>query len=125
MFNFIFKSATYYILWKKFKKQIVTVLISISMVLIINSIYSDLYEVLKVNTKESLIYLFTVKWLLISIIVFFNIYKLLKTEIIEENEVRTFDFEIKNSSNLYKNLNVHRSTTDILLSKYEKKNNNE
>ena len=84
MFNFIFKTATYLLIWKKFKTQIVSIFVSILLVWLIFGIYDDLIKIFELEDTISLLYLLAGKWLLIFIIVFYNIgiFKLLKKDII-------------------------------------------
>ena len=76
MLNLIFKSSFYYIIWNKFKENITTIAASLIAIAIIFIIYSDLYDILKVSNKNSLILLFALKWFLVLVIISFNIYKL-------------------------------------------------
>lgn len=124
MFNFLFKSATYYLIWKKFKQQIILVVLSALLISIISSIYIDLYNVLKIDAKESLIYLFLIKWFLISLIIALNIYKIYKVNVNKE-EIEPEDIILIEESELEKNLKKYRSTTDVVLDKYKDKEQQE
>lgn len=95
MFSFLFRSATYFLLWKKFQKQIITITISIILLSLVFSIYDDLYEILKVSDKDSLIWLLLFKWFIVLLIIGFNIYKLKKVKLddTEKQEICHIDEE--------------------------------
>lgn len=125
MFGFLFRSATYYILWQKFQKQIVMIILSIILISITLGVYDDLFKVLKVSNKDSLVLLLLAKWLIISSIIGFNIYKLKQIKL-EDNEKRElFDENIKNnkiypkkSQEFLDKRNKLLTTTDVILKKY-------
>lgn len=129
MLGFIFKSGTYYLLWQKFKKQIITLLVSVGLVLIIMGVYNDLFSVLKISNKESILYLLLLKWFLIVSIVGFNILmlrrlstkefkKAMKTEAAKETKQikppLTQEEKILQKEKLL-------TTTELILAKYAKK----
>lgn len=125
MFNFIFKSATYYILWQKFSKQIILISLSVVLICLILGIYDDLYKVLKVSNKDSLLGLLLTKWLIITLIIGFNIYRLKQIKVEDKNEV--IDAIKHDEEKIYpkKTTDVLRkkdllSTTDVILKKYTK-----
>jgi len=126
MLKFLFKTTAYYIIWKKFQKQIILLVISIFLIGLIGSIYDDLFKVLKVTNKESVGILLFMKWFFISLIVVYNIYTFRKTTIeskdtiitkIEEGEHRVFP---EKSQDILKKEKL-LSSTDFILKKYEKK----
>ena len=122
MFNFIFKTATYLLIWKKFKTQIVSIFVSILLVWLIFGIYDDLIKIFELEDTISLLYLLAGKWLLIFIIVFYNIgiFKLLKKDI-EENDMFVKEeivLPIKSQEVLEKKDIL--TTTDLILKKYSK-----
>jgi len=125
MFSFLFKSATYFILWKKFQKQIILIVLSLIVIVIIISIYDDLFTVLKVSNKDTLVGLLLMKWCLISLIVGFNIHKLKQVKL-EESEKKEIFEDAKNDEKIYptksqKILNKKEkltTTTDVILKKY-------
>ena len=57
MLNLIFKSSFYYMIWNKSKTQIITIAVSIALIMLIGSIYDDLYKVVKISSKDDLILL--------------------------------------------------------------------
>lgn len=125
MFSFLFKSATYFILWKKFQKQIITIVISIILVLLISSVYDDLYEILKISNKDSLIWLLLFKWFIVSVIIGFNIYELKRIKL-DDNEKQEFyhideesqkDYPKKSQKVLRKKKLI--TITDLIMKKYE------
>ncbi len=93
MFGYIFRTGTYYLLWKKFKKQLITLIISAILLILIFSIYNDLFIVLKIANKESVIGLLFLKWFLVISIVVFNIFNFKRIKIekaeLEHQEVKT------------------------------------
>lgn len=127
MFSFLFRSATYYIIWKKFQKQIILVVLSLIAISVISSVYEDLYKVLKVSNKDALVGLLLFKWFLITLIIGFNIYKLKQVKLDEDEKHQIFDEE-KKPQKIYpkKTQEVLRkkekliSTTDLILKKYTK-----
>lgn len=127
MFSFLFKGATYYIIWKKFQKQIILLVLSIITITIVSSVYDDLYQVMKVGQKESLVGLLLIKWFLISCIIIFNIYKLKqvklddseKDEIFEDTKESTKIYPKKSQDILNKKTKL-TTTTDVILKKYVK-----
>ena len=70
----MFRTGTYYVLWQKFRKQITTLLVSALLIIVILGIYNDLFSVLKISNKESVLWLLLIKWSLIMLIVLFNIF---------------------------------------------------
>jgi len=125
MFNFIFKTGTYLFIWKKFKTQIVSILVSILLVWLIFGIYDDLVKIFELKDTSTLLYLLAGKWFFIFVIVFYNIrmFKSVKKDI-EESE--TFVAEkvvlpIKSQEVLEKKDIL--TTTDLILKKYKNENN--
>lgn len=123
MFGFIFRSTTYYILWKKFSKQIILIALSIFFIVLIEKIYDDLFVLLKVSNKESLIGLFLFKWTVILIVLVYNIYKLKKVQLSkEEKDEILYLSEAEYPQEVKELLEKKKltSTTDILIKKYKK-----
>lgn len=125
MFNFIFKTATYLLIWKKFKTQIVSILVSILLVWLIFGIYDDLVKIFEFEDTSSLLYLLAGKWFFTFIIVFYNInmFKSLKKDI-EENDMFVEEkivLPIKSQEVLEKKDIL--TTTDLILKKYKNVNN--
>ena len=119
----MFKTTTYYILWKKFNKQIILIGLSLVLIGITHIIYQDLFQLLKVAHKESLIWLFAVKWALILSILFYNVKKLKQTKLDEEEKAQIFETKPepppKHTHELLDQQKL-TSTTDILIKKYKK-----
>ncbi len=67
MLKLLFKTSAYYIIWQKFKKQIILILTSIILIGFIGINYEDLFKVLKVTSKDSIGLLLFTKWFLIFI----------------------------------------------------------
>ena len=103
MFKFIFKSALYSFLIKKYKQEILTTLKAIFSLILIVFAYADIVDlIIALDRKDLLIYLLLTKWLLIlSIlyILFRNIKSLLKATIDKVNEEVKIDDEINKSAN--------------------------
>lgn len=123
MFSFLFRSATYYIIWKKFQSQIILIVLSLIAVSIISFIYDDLYKVLKVSNKDSLVGLLLLKWFLISLIIGFNIYKLKQVKLEDEEKKEIFEEKSKEKDLPKESKKVLKkkklmSTTDLVLKKY-------
>lgn len=126
MVKLLFKTTAYYVIWQKFRKQIILVSLSIILIAFIGLIYEDLFKVLKVTNKESVGYLLFFKWLFISIIVLFNIYVLRKTKIdlkehdIKKNIDERFQSYSEKEKEILKKKEELITTTDLILRKYEK-----
>jgi len=123
MFSFMFKTTTYYILWKKFNKQIILIGLSLVFIGIIHIIYQDLFQLLKVAHKESLVWLFAIKWILIVLILIYNIKKLKQTKLNDEEKAQIFEDqkqELPKQTQDLLNKEKLISTTDILVKKYKK-----
>mgnify|MGYP000609612433 CR=1 FL=1 len=126
MLKFFFKTTAYYIIWKKFKSQIILFVVSIFLIGLIGSIYDDLFKVLKVTNKESVGILLFIKWFLISLIVVYNLYTFRTTTIESKDEIMTKMKESDSSIFPKKSQEVLKkekilSSTDYILKKYEKK----
>jgi|AMQJ01.1.fsa_nt_gi thiol:disulfide interchange protein len=129
MLGFIFRSGTYYLLWQKFKKQIITLLVSVGLVLLILGIYNDLFSVLKISNKESVLYLLLLKWFLILFIIGVNVLMLRRLSTKEFKESIKKE-EAKKSKEVKLPLTQQEkllqkekllTTTDLILAKYAKK----
>ncbi len=126
MLGFIFKSGTYYLFWQKFKKQIITLLVSFGLVLLILGIYNDLFSVLKISNKESILYLLFLKWFLIVSIVGFNVFMLRKfstkefKKAIKIEETKQAKPPLTQEKKLLQKEKL-LTTTDLILAKYAKK----
>ncbi|MDD2384591.1 MAG: hypothetical protein PHN18_10415 [Sulfurospirillaceae bacterium] len=123
MFTFLFKTTTYYILLKKFRHQIILVILSLIAISFINGIYEDIYKVAKVSNKENLFTLLLIKWFLVLCIVGYNLYKLKQIKLSDEEKKEILTSEPKSySPSIQKLLEKETllSTTDIILEKYKK-----
>lgn len=86
MLNLLLKTGTYYVLWQKFRGQLLMLFISLMLIVMILGIYNDLYSVLKITNKDSVLLLLLLKWSLILLIVGVNIYSLKKIKIKDVKE---------------------------------------
>ncbi|MAD41918.1 MAG: hypothetical protein CL623_05950 [Arcobacter sp.] len=121
MFNLLFKTTAYYVIWKKFKKHILLILSSIFLIGFIGIVYDDLFQVMKVKDKDMLGTLLFFKWFLIMIIIAINIYILRKTKIdVKEVELSNISNEKQNEKIIMKKGELF-STSDLILKKYEKR----
>ncbi len=111
------RSATYYILWKKFQKQIKVLIISALILFVISFIYQDLFNLLKINDKDMLLPLALTKWSLVLIVIVFNIYyfKNIKVEIEEKEKKKIYPDISQNTIDKKEIL----TTTDLILKKYK------
>ncbi len=123
MFGFLFKTTTYYVLFKKFRHQIGLVIISMIGIGLINGIYEDIYKVAKVSNKENLFALLLIKWFLVLCIVGYNLYKLKQITLSDEEKKEILATEPKSYSPTIQKIlekETLASTTDIILEKYKK-----
>jgi UDP-N-acetylmuramyl pentapeptide phosphotransferase/UDP-N-acetylglucosamine-1-phosphate transferase len=125
MFNFLFKTGTYLLIWKKFKTQIISILFSILFIWLIFGIYDDLIRIFELKDTSILLSLLAGKWFFIFIIVFYNIriFKTLKQDIKENDKFveEKIDLPIKSQEVLEKKDIL--TTTDLILKKYKNENN--
>ena len=123
MFTFLFKTTTYYILLKKFRHQIILVILSLIAIAFINGIYEDIYKVAKVSNKESLFPLLLIKWSLVLCIIGYNFYKLkqIKLSNEEKKEILAYDDSKPYAPTVQKLLDKETllSTTDLIIKKYK------
>lgn len=125
MLKLLFKTTAYYIIWQKFKKQILLVLCSIILISIIGLIYDDLFQVFKVNNRDSVGVLLFFKWFFICLIIWFNIYILRKTKVdlkeleISEEKKEFFSNYSKHEQEILKKKEDLISTSDLILKKYK------
>lgn len=125
MFNFLFKSGTYFFIWKKFKTQIISIFISIFLIWLIFGIYNDLIEIFELKDTNILLSLILGKWLLVISIIFVNIkvFKSVKkssnNENFEEKEVTILPLK---SQEILSKKDI-LTKTDLILKKYEKNEN--
>ena len=122
MFSFIFKTGTYFFIWKKFRANIISILISILFIWLIFGIYDDLIRIFELKDTSILLSLLAGKWFFIFIIVFYNIriFKTLKQDI-KENDMFVEEkivLPVKSQEVLEKKDIL--TTTDLILKKYKK-----
>ena len=72
MFSFIFKTTTYLLIWKKFKTQIISILVSILLIWLVFGIYDDLVKIFELSDTNTLLNLKLGKRLLLFVMVFYN-----------------------------------------------------
>ncbi|DAB34034.1 MAG TPA: hypothetical protein CFH82_07415 [Sulfurospirillum sp. UBA12182] len=123
MFGFLFRSTTYYLLWKKFSKQIILIGLSLLFLILVEKIYDDFFDLMKVSNKESLVGLFIAKWIIVLIVLIYNIVKLKQVKLSEEEKIKILETSDPEYSQEVKELLEKKqltSTTDILIKKYKK-----
>lgn len=126
MFGFVFRSATYFIIWKKFRTQIISIAISLIAIVIIINIYNDLFEIMSINNKEDLLNLMLSKWILICSIIAFNLYRLKQVKLDESEKKELLKKSEpkkpypKKSQELLDKQEQLATTTDLILKKYMK-----
>ena len=116
MLKLLFKTTAYYVIWQKFKKQIILVIFSIILIGLIGIVYEDLFEVMKVNSKDNIGLLLFFKWFLICMIIILNILVLRKTKVDYKKVAKS---KTSNEKDIL-NKNTILSTSDLILKKYEK-----
>ena len=129
MFSLLLRTGTYYVLWQKFRKQFMMMLISFVLIAMILGIYNDLYSVLKITNKDSVLLLLLLKWSLILLIIAVNIYSLkkikikdVKKSILEEQSYASLKAKPLTPTQEYvKNKEKLLTTTDLILEKYTNK----
>jgi predicted membrane channel-forming protein YqfA (hemolysin III family) len=121
MFSFLLKSGTYLFYWKKFRTQIISIIVSMILIWLIFGIYEDLIRIFELEDTSTLLYLLLGKWVIVSLIILYNI-KSFQTfnsssnnEIIEKKEII---FSKKSQEILDKKVILTR--TDLILKKYKK-----
>ena len=121
MMNFLFKTGTYLFIWKKFKTQIISLLASIVLIWLIFGIYEDLIRIFELEDTSTLLYLLLGKWILIALIILYNILlikSIKKPKIDETLEKEEINLPKKSQEILDKKDIL--TTTDVILKKYIK-----
>ena len=120
MFSFLLKSGTYLFYWKKFRTQIISIIVSMILIWLIFCIYEDLIGIFELEDTSTLLYLLLGKWVIVSLIILYNI-KSFQTfnsssydEIIEKEEI----ILPKKSQEILKKKDILTST-DLILKKYK------
>ena len=121
MFNLLFKTTAYYVIWKKFKKHILLILSSIFLIGFIGIVYDDLFQVMKVKDKDMLGTLLFFKWFFIMTIIAINIYILRKTKIDAKEVASSNISNDKQNEKIIMKKGELFSTSDLILKKYEKR----
>ena len=122
MIKLLLKTGTYLFIWKKFKTQIISILVSIVITWLIFGIYDDLIKIFELEDTSILLYLLLGKWLLVSFIILYNILliKSIKTpskyKIIRNEEI----ILPKKSQEILAKKDI-LTTTDLILKKYKDK----
>lgn len=124
MFSFLFKTGTYYMLWQKLKGQFVYFFVSLVLIVLTFSIYDDIYNILKVSSKESLWVLVLVKYSILIIIISLNInhYKSIKV-VREAPKKKLPKTRLDPIEEKMINKEAIMSKTDFILNKYKSKKN--
>ena len=121
MMNFLFKTGTYLFIWKKFKTQIVSIIVSMILIWLIFGIYEDLIRIFELENTSILLYLLLGKWILIALIILYNILlikSIKKPKIDETLEKEEINLPKKSQEILDKKDIL--TTTDVILKKYIK-----
>jgi len=74
MFNYLFKTGTYYLLFKKFKKEIIAIVVSLCLLIIIFGIFNDVFIIFQITDVKTLAIVVFLKWFLVVGIIVFNIF---------------------------------------------------
>ena len=125
MFSFIFRTGTYLLLWRKFKTQIISILISILLIWLVFGIYDDLVKIFDLSDTSSLLYLLFGKWLFIFVIIFYNIkiFKSIKQDIEDDDMFVEEKIILPEKSQEVLEKKDILTTTDLILKKYKNENN--
>ena len=120
MFGYIFRTGTYFFLWTKFKKEIITLMVSVILLVLVFSIYNDLLMVMKITDTQHAIGLLLLKWFIVICIVGFNIFNL-KTIKIENTEAEYKEVIPKSKPIQHQHIlekKKLKTKTDVILQKY-------
>ena len=129
MFNFMLRGTFYYMVWNKFRSQIITTIVSILLITFIFFIYDDINAILLQKDISYSFELVIAKWSLIFIIIGFNIFSFKKaikktkttdtTDIVLNTEEKSQNFTPKQTKIL--NKKKLKSKSDLILQKYMEK----
>lgn len=125
MFSFLLKSGTYLFYWKKFRTQIISIIVSMILIWLIFGIYEDLIRIFELEDTSILLYLLLGKWILVALIILYNILlikSIQKPTIDETLENEKINLPKKSQEILDKKDIL--SSTDLILKKYLKNSNN-
>ena len=109
----LFKSATIYFLYKKFKKQIIFVCVYLILLYLINCIIDDFINIYTYSNSHQIGLLF-IKWSINILSFIFIIYKMKNMNLKDDKYSEEFDFE----ENKDENQRVFRDRTQIILDRY-------
>lgn len=103
-------------LWQKFRGQFLYLFISLALIVFTFSIYDDVYDILKISSKDSLWILMLVKYSILIIIISLNVrhFKSIKVEIPKKVQLDPIEENMMNKPLL-------KSKTDFILEKYKSK----
>jgi hypothetical protein len=121
MWKYIFKAGTYFLFWNQYKQQLITLLYSTILVVLIFSIYNDIFSVLKISETSNILLLIMIKYILIILIVvycFYKIKRLNNTKKDISNDTKSTKVDPIHDAIISKK--VLRSKTDNILAKYKK-----
>lgn len=119
MFKFMLKSGTYLFLIKKFKHEIVSMIISLLSIWLIFGISNDFTSMFQIKDSDILFYILLIKWSLIFIVILYNIklIKSIKSLIKESNEIKKDEILPEKSQEIL-NKKIILTRTDIILKRY-------
>lgn len=109
----LFRSATIYFLYKKFKTQIIFVCAYLILLYLINSIIDDFINIYTYSNSHQIGLLF-IKWSINILSFIFIIYKMKNMNLKDDKYSEEFDFE----ENKDENQKVFRDRTQIILDRY-------
>ena len=119
MFKFILKSGTYLFLLRKFKHEIVAMILSILFIWLIFGISNDFINMFQIKDSDTLFYVLLAKWILIIVVILYNIklIKSIKNLIKESNNPKEEEILPKKSQEVL-DKKVILTRTDIILKRY-------
>lgn len=109
----LFRSATIYFLYIKFRTQILFVCAFLILLYLINSIIDDFIDIYNYSNSHQVGLLIT-KWIINILSFIFIIYKIKNMNLKEDTDSEEFDFE----ENKDKDKKVFRDRTQIILDRY-------
>jgi len=110
-------------IWNKIKNHFSLVIISIIAIVIIIAIYSDIFYMYKINSKENIFYLLLSKWVLIILILVFNYYKIFYKKNLKQNKSPKNNKTNSQPDEIVLKKDKLLSKTDLILKKYKKECN--
>jgi hydrogenase-4 membrane subunit HyfE len=119
MFGFVFKSSLYYMLWNKFKKQIIGLGVSSILLFVVFTIYDDLYIFFTDTSKEDLYLLLLAKWVIVIGVVLFNWFNFKKIKN-QDNVIEIVDEKPQHHKDILSKPKL-LTKSDLILQKYSDK----